>query len=271
MVKHHVAIIAETKKISDTELTRVETTLRTRLRRDVAPIWGVTAILQSYRDRNKAGDAWPLLVRDDIDEPGAASYHSDKNGQPFAMVTYSPTWPFLVSHDLLEMLIDPHATRLVSGPDPRPGRKHPVEFLVEVCDPCAAEANGYLINDVRMADFCTPDYYGGKRPKSRYSFTGAIKKPFEVLPGGYLTWRDRRDGHWWQKTYFGPKPEFRDLGAFESTATANGDPADASVRRKRISLQSVILRQIQEAHESGRPSTRSIIEQLIAEFGAIPD
>ena len=57
------------------------------------------------------------------------------------------------------------------------------------------------------------------RPGERYSHTGAIKTPRQVLRGGYLSWHDLVSDHWWQQTWFdGAKPKFRDLGKF----TANG-------------------------------------------------
>lgn len=170
MVRHNVALIAETSKIKDDELRRVEKVLQKRMRRDVAPIWDIRATIQCYRNRKEIADAWPIVVRDHIQQPGYASYHSDKNGAPFAMVEYSPDWPFMVSHDLLEMLIDPLANHFVNCPNPRSTRKGEVKILVEVCDPCADPANGYQLDGFKMADFCTPDYYRPKSAKGPFQF-----------------------------------------------------------------------------------------------------
>jgi hypothetical protein len=267
MVERNVALVADTAKIDDAELKRVEQVLLTRVRRDLAPIWDVGAAIQSYRDSHKIGDAWPVIVRDDIGQPGAASYHSTNKGMPFALIAYNSDWPFMASHDLVEMLIDPNANRLISGPNPRRGQKKRVNYLVEVCDPCADRTNGYQIDGFQMADFCTPDFYLEKPGNPRYSFTGAISKPFEVLAGGYLTWIDPGTRHWWQKVYFGAKPEYRDLGVFDSDASDEAEPA---VRRRRQTLTSISLQQMREARDTYGLYARSILEKLIADFGTPP-
>jgi hypothetical protein len=265
MVERKIALIAETKKIRAAELKTVEKALHRRMRRDVAPIWEISASIQSYRKFDAApADAWPVLVRDDIEQPEALSYHSERDGRPYTMVRYSANWPFLVSHDLLEMLVDPFANRFLPGPDPRPRRRHQrVQYLVEVCDPCAAEANGYEIHGIRMADFCTPDFYRANgKSKARCSFTGAVTRPFEILPDGYITWQEIATGHWWQSLYFDGRVTYRDLGVFVATE------AESSVRRRRVSMQMVILRQIQEAYDPVGAQVQSAIEELIQAYGA---
>lgn len=267
MVERAVALVADTTKIDDAELKRVEQALQTRVRRDLAPIWEVGATIQSYRDSRRIGDAWPVIVRDDIGQPGAASYHSTDKGKPFALVAYAPDWPFMASHDLVEMLVDPYANRLTSGPNPRRGQKKKVKYLVEVCDPCADRANGYQIDGLQMADFCTQEYYRMKTGTTRYSFTGKISKPFEVLVGGYVTWVDPGTRHWWQKLYFGAKPEYRDLGVFDNNASDEAEPA---VRRRRERMTSIPLRQMREARDIYGLQAQSIMEKLIADFGTPP-
>src|SRR5580704_3633984 len=102
MIERNVALIAETKKISPAELTRVEKALQKRLHAELAPIWEVSATVQAYEKIADAPpDAWPMWVRDNIKTPGGISYHSETKGKPFAMVEHSETWPFLVSHDLV--------------------------------------------------------------------------------------------------------------------------------------------------------------------------
>jgi hypothetical protein len=56
----------------------------------------------------------------------------------------------------------------------------------------------------------------------RYSFTGALTEPRQVLPGGYLSWQDAASGHWWQEVWFGTdQPQFRDLGVIDQRANGN--------------------------------------------------
>src|ERR1700740_3405471 len=53
----------------------------------------------------------------------------------------------------------------------------------------------------------------------RYSFTGAITQPRQVLRGGYLSWKDSVSGHWWQEVWLeGGQASFRDIGAADAQA-----------------------------------------------------
>jgi hypothetical protein len=270
MTERKVALVAETKRITAKQLKRAEAVLKRRLEHDLAPVWSVSGILQSYSEVSAVPkDCWPVIVKDDIGMPGAYSVHMDNNGEPFALVTYSPNWEFMASHDMLEMLIDPFGKRFAQGPSVRPGQKHRVAYLVEVCDPCASEEYGYEIDGVRVADFCTPDYYQAKaKPGSRLSFTGAIGKPFEVMKGGYLSWQEP-DGSWWQKQWFGGKPRYINLGVFE-TNSSDEFPASSeiSLKRKTMSSPSLVFRNVEETRGSAFGEARAVIEELIRRYGA---
>jgi len=46
-----------------------------------------------------------------------------------------------------------------------------------------------------------------------------IKKPRQVLKGGYLSWHDPVTDHWFQETFFqGHTAKFRDLGQLTASA-----------------------------------------------------
>jgi hypothetical protein len=86
--------------------------------------------------------------------------------------------------------------------------------LVEVCDPSEDTPFAYRVNGIVVSDFYTPHYFDPAAATGvRYSFTGAIKAPRQVLKGGYLSWHDPVSDHWFQSTFFsGLKPRFRDIG-----------------------------------------------------------
>ena len=159
-----------------------------------------------------------MIVETDIDTPGAAGVHEDKDGQPFALIAMSDSWSLTASHEMLEMLADPFGKRVIPGKSPKRGQGR-VEFLVEVCDPCEADQFAYTVNDILVSDFYTPHYFDPIRTEStRYSYTGALTKPRQVLRGGYLSWHDPVSDHWWQEIYFGQRREYRDLGVFDAKA-----------------------------------------------------
>jgi hypothetical protein len=88
----------------------------------------------------------------------------------------------------MEMLADPFASQKRAGASLIQGQGT-VNYLVEVCDPCEAPENAYAINGVMVSDFYTPNYFDPvAAPQVRYSYSGKITQPLQVLPGGYLSW-----------------------------------------------------------------------------------
>lgn len=220
-----LALVSESKHIHAADVQKVSAALQKQASRDLAPIWDITATVDSFEKLEDVPVGyWPILVMDDINVPDASGVHEDKNGQPFALVTASATldeWSLTASHEALEMLVDPFGNRLVAGDSPKSDQGR-VSFLVEVCDPSEASNFAYSSNGVLVSDFYTPNYFDPvKAPGVRYSFTGAITEPRTVLKGGYLSWQDPVSGHWWQEIWFDAEAEFRDLGVLDAKAEGN--------------------------------------------------
>ena len=214
MLTQHVALVSESKSVKTAAVRKVAAALQKQASRDLAPVWDVDALVGGFA---KLEDVplghWPIIVMDDVEN--AAGYHQDENGQPFAVVEAGASWALTASHECLEMLVDPFGRRLVAGPSPKAGQGR-VQFLVEVCDPCEDERLAYEIDGVAVSDFYTPNFFDAKRiAGARYSFTGAVTKPREVLRGGYLSWQVPKTKHWWQQSWFGARSSFTDLGVFD--------------------------------------------------------
>lgn len=211
----HIAVVTETPAIDFNQISRVSAALQKQVSRDLAPIWDIRATVDAFATLEDVPiDYWPIIISDNIPAPGASGIHLDKDGQPFALVQNSPTWTLTASHECLEMLCDPTGNKVRAGPspDPRQGR---VLFLLEVCDPSEASAFAYTVNGVTVSDFYTPNYFDPVVAAGvRYSFTGALRQPRQVLKGGYISWHDPSSDHWFQQTFFGETAEFRDLGVF---------------------------------------------------------
>jgi len=213
MLPRQVALVSEVSDISASELAIVSAALQKQATRDFGTTWDIVSTVDSFaRLEDVPIGYWPIIVRTDIQEPGALGVHLDQQGQPFALVQYTDSWPLTVSHECLEMLADPFGNRLIAGQSPKEDQAR-VEFLVELCDPCEDANFAYTVNDVLVSDFITPHYYDPVGSAGvRYSFTGALPGPRQVLQGGYLSWHDPVSDHWWQATFFGAGLEFRDLG-----------------------------------------------------------
>ena len=209
----HIALVARTKHVSLAEATRVAAALQKQVARDAGPMWGLQASISAFATlKDVPIGYWPVLIMDDIHHLGAAGIHLDRYGRPFALVEYGPTWSLTASHECLEILVDPSGNRQFSGPSPAPGQGE-VSFLVEVCDPSEGAQFGYTIDGILLSDFCTPNFFEHAGAGARYSFTGAIKQPLEVLKNGYLSWYEPVSKSWYQEQFFGSSPKFIDLGS----------------------------------------------------------
>jgi hypothetical protein len=219
MLPINLALVSEVAGHDQSDVSRVAASLQRQATRDFGPLWDVSATLDAFpRLEDVPVGYWPIIVETDINTPGAAGVHEDKNGQPFALVSMSDSWSLTASHEMLEMLADPFGKRVLPGKSPKEDQGR-VEFLVEVCDPCEADQFAYTVNDILVSDFITPHFYDPTQADSvRYSFTGAVKGPREILPDGYISWHDPVSDHWWQQTWFDNNKQFKDLGIFEAAA-----------------------------------------------------
>jgi hypothetical protein len=233
MLIRHVGLVTETKAVSIKQLTRAAAAIQKQTMRDLAPVWETQATVAAFHDlEDVPTDYWPIIIRDDINVDGAAGVHEDGQGQPFALVQASDTWSLTLSHETLEMLVDPFGNRLVAGQSPAKGQGR-VEFLVEVCDPSESDAFAYHVNGITVSDFYTPHFFDPVASNTvRYSFTGAIQRPRQVLQGGYLSWHDPKTDRWFQERFFGSKPEITDLGQIGQEARKNGESLRATVNAK---------------------------------------
>jgi hypothetical protein len=217
----HIAIVSETPEVSFSDLSVTSAAIQKQVLKDFVPIWGESATVDSFASLEDVPfGSWTVMIRDDIDRPGLAGIHLDDEGQPYALVQYSNTWPLTASHEVLEMLVNPYGNQLKSGNSIKPDQGK-VQYLVEVCDPSESFEFGYRVNGIQLSDFYTPNYFDPVANSTiRYSFTGAITEPRQVLKNGYLSWHDPVSNHWWQARFFGSKLIFLDLRA---RPAANGD------------------------------------------------
>jgi hypothetical protein len=195
----HVALVDTTGAISTAELARVAGALNEQVQADFAPAWKVAATVGAYPEAPPY--TWAVRVQRGLDVD-AAGYHWAEGRQPYALVDYDRGgWTVTASHELLEMLADPwgnrlHEARALSG---WAGGSARVRYLIEVGDPC--EAITYRVGGVEVSDFVLPDFYrsSGQGPSARYSYTGSVPVPLDVLDHGYISFVDPADDHLWQR------------------------------------------------------------------------
>jgi hypothetical protein len=187
---NQLALVSQTARVTMAQLAIASAAIQKQVARDFKPVWEVEGTVDVFE---KLEDVplgyWHVVISDSIPFP-AQGIHQTENGQPFALVQFSDNWTMTASHECLEILADPFGNRTIAGNSVKRGQGR-VEYLVEVCDPCEAAEFGYAINGILVSDFYTPAYFDSVASASKqYSHTGALKKPLQVLDGGYLSWFD---------------------------------------------------------------------------------
>ncbi len=199
----HVALVSLTRSISIRHLLQVGAAVQKQVTRDVAPLWGIRATVDTFeRLEDVPNDYHPVVLFGEPDEllpqlefkigdVGAArlveQFQAGRIGgihlnaftrQPFSLIKVEDGWSVGVSHEILEMLIDPYGNRLIGAAhllDP----EERVKYLLEVCDP--VQTVGYTVNGWMVSDFYTPRFFDPVRnPAAFYSFTGAIDRPLQL-------------------------------------------------------------------------------------------
>jgi hypothetical protein len=220
-----VGLVDMTGTINPEMLSAVAAALDVQVTRDLPQYWDVkaTVVALPHKDKIPQG-VWPVQLVKSL-PPGEGGFHlTKKHNQPYAKVVASGDnndWTIDASHETLEMLCDAAGNRLqvseaikIAGnsvvDDPHGGK---FEYLVEVCDPCEANDFGYQIDGYLMSDFITPHFYDQSATSSaRYSFTGAITRPRQILKGGYISFINENANEVQQILWLGEAPQMRDLG-----------------------------------------------------------
>ena len=225
-----VGLVDTTGKLDAKLVHAAAAAINVQVTRDLREAWDIraTVIHLPHPTKVPAG-VWPVRLVDQL-PPGTSSSHMDKHNQPYAQViatTRSDAWTIAASHETLEMLVDPYGNRLHTSTDieivdgqVRDGTGQ-FSYLVEACDPCESVAYAYPINGIAVSDFITPHFYDAVATTGhRYSFTGAIKAPRQVLLGGYISWLNHQADKWQQLQYVDPTqpPSISDLGQAQGSS-----------------------------------------------------
>jgi hypothetical protein len=182
--------------VSDADVLKAVAACQKQIDRDFGPVYGVKAAVRfAPKDAPLSQYDWQLIVVDNSDQAGALGYHeTTANGTPigycFAKATMADggNWQVTFSHELLELLCDPEINLCVFD---QSGSKM---YAYECCDACEDDSLSYVIDGVHVSDFVLPAFWLSSTPThAALSFTGAVKRPLQILPGGYLAFLDLKN------------------------------------------------------------------------------
>jgi len=188
-----IACFDHSEMLTDAAFDKLIRVLQVYVDRHVAPAWGTPARL--VKSKGFVKGAWALAFLDDVDRPGVMAYHDlTPEGMPMSKVFVRTAEKngelvsVMASHELVEMLVDPGTNIAVLGPD---GESF---YYYETADP--VEETFFKVSGVPMSNFVYPAYFESfrKRGSAQFDHMGLVKKPFQILPGGYQ--HVFKDGGW---------------------------------------------------------------------------
>ena len=278
-----IVLVDQTHSIDPVLLHSAALALNTQVTQDLPQCWtGITASVSSAPTLAAVPHGgWPVFLVKSL-PPGEGGYHLDKKNQPYAKVIASArdeSWTVDASHEILEMLVDPYGNRMqtsqaiaISGSDVVDSTGT-FNYLVEACDPCEANNYAYDIAGIAVSDFITPHFYDASvTPDTRYSFKGNIKRPRQMLPGGYISYI-QPDGTWNQilwvdpsqpPTYNNPAVADGSRSLREEIHRAMGaalDEAKHHQRRKEGGLPEGVRARVSQ-HQSSRAAPSQYVDRL---------
>lgn len=186
-----IEVVLHATTVGIEEAATATLAIEKQLREHVAPIWEMeppqVVLARGEDPRDPA--ACPLVILDDADQAGALGYHDlSPAGQPYGKVFAKTTrdaggnWTTTLSHEAIEMLLDPNCTTWDIGTD---GRLH----AREGCDAVEADELDITVGDatVRVSNWLFPEYFSANPPAgSKFDYLGKLTAPSPAKsPGGY--------------------------------------------------------------------------------------
>lgn len=189
-----ISIMNVSTVVSDTDVQKAIVALQIQLDRDFSPVWGVGATLKFLpRSTPLPVNHWLITIMDNSDQQGALGYHDlTVNGLPVSKIfakddqKYGLSWSVTLSHELLEMLVDPWISNCSFAQETNTTG---VLYAFEVADPVEDDSSGYEINGVKVSNFVYPAWFEGfRQPNStKFDFRGNTHRPFQLAKGGYIS------------------------------------------------------------------------------------
>lgn len=194
-----IAVINESTAISDADVQNMLPAFDQQWNKDLLPVWGVDAATFAFvpKGQTPASGTWWVVFLDDSDQAGALAYHDLTNeGLPISKVFVKTILADKSSvsvgatHEICEMAVDPWLNSAYQD-------DQGVFWAGEVCDPVEDDQYGYMIGNVLVTDFITPNWFGHQHAQGAIDLKGHARAAFEILTGGYAQKFDPQQG--WQQ------------------------------------------------------------------------
>ncbi len=194
-------VINFTSDISDREVERAVRAVNRQIAEDFFPVWRHARIAKVDNATTRHGDSGAdpgrehdkdsvIYLVDERSIVNALQYRWTSAANIPMRFVYADfgAWSVPLSHEILELTLNPSADAFVQGPDPRGVMRSDVGLwhAQEVCD--AVERTTYSIDGIEVSNFVTPRYFSLEDTDvGRTDFLGTGVPSFGLLPGCHIS------------------------------------------------------------------------------------
>jgi hypothetical protein len=194
-----ITVVNKSTRCTDADVQTMTRACAAQVQQHAAPLWGQVPIPVVYAQNEQVAPpgSWVIAVLDDPDQARALGWHTENQGDLIygrvfaapvldnggAVLTGNLTVSSVLSHEVLETLVDPHVNLWASD-------GAVAAYAVEVADP--VESDSYTIavpgaGDVAVSNFVTPHWFDPQASTSeQFDYLGNVSKPFQMTKGGYV-------------------------------------------------------------------------------------
>lgn len=202
-----LCIVNASTLLRDEEVEACVLPLQEQVDLDLLPRWqaaGVHPVRITFRRMNDIPHippgVWSVFMNRNSREPGALAWHTEEGRLVYGRVFVGDclamglSWQTTLSHEVLEAVVNPSATRIWRMPDGR-------YASLEVCDAVEADEQHYERHGVWLSNFVYPEYFS-TRKVDKYDHMGKLSGPCPHLTeGGYMSLSKRHDPSTWENIY----------------------------------------------------------------------
>ena len=195
-----ISVMNESTAVSDADVQKMLPAFDSQLNKDLVSVWSVEPAKFAFLPKGQAAPkgSWWVVFLDDSDQADALAYHDLTNeGLPMSKVFVKSiqadksSLSVGTTHEICEMAVDPWLNSAYQD-------QNNVFWAGEVCDPVEDDQYGYMIGEILVTDFVTPDWFAHQYASSDIDFKHHAASTFEVLSGGYA--QKFESGGWVQVT-----------------------------------------------------------------------
>lgn len=194
-----ITVVNKSTRCTDADVRTMTRACATQVQKHAAPAWGqlpIPVVYAAHEEEAPPG-AWVIAVLDDPDQADALGWHTESQGELIfgrvfaapvldnggAVLTGSLSVSSVLSHEVLETLVDPHVNLWADNGEG-------VLYAFEVADP--VESDWYEITvpgagAVSVSNFVTPHWFDRQAGKhAQHDWLGNVTAPFQMTKGGYV-------------------------------------------------------------------------------------